>query len=208
MQPAAVKEQKEPAQTAASGQQQPPPPSSKQEKKSKTPATTKKPGLKSSAGFTDDRSTLGGGGLAGFGGVFVSLENIHVASYVCDFGNVVAGATKRKTFRLTNVGKLPVTFNFDTKVLQAAGISIDPNKAQKVPPNSSVPYAVVYATRKNARHGRVRHIVPIDVKYGPSYVIEFVANLTIPELSMPQEPIDFGKVCVGTRRTIKIRFEN
>lgn len=47
----------------------------------------------------------------------VNLENIAIASYTCDFGNVVVGSTKRKTFRLTNVGKLPVTFNFDKKIL-------------------------------------------------------------------------------------------
>lgn len=40
----------------------------------------------------------------------------------------MVGNTKRKTFRLTNVGKIPVTFNFDKKILTAAGISIEPDK--------------------------------------------------------------------------------
>ena len=47
----------------------------------------------------------------------MNLENIAIAGYICDFGNVVVGSTKRKTFRLTNVGKIPVTFNFDKKIL-------------------------------------------------------------------------------------------
>jgi hypothetical protein len=46
------------------------------------------------------------------------------------------------------------------------------------------------------------------VKYGPSYVIEFIANLTIPELSMNTDNLDFLKVCVNTRKTVKVRFEN
>lgn len=50
--------------------------------------------------------------------------------------------------------------------------------------------------------------MPIDVKGGPSYAIEFVANLTTPELAMSSESLDFGKVCVQTRKTIKLRFEN
>lgn len=75
-------------------------------------------------------------------------------------------------------------------------------------PNSSVLFNVVYATRKNAKFGKTKYVVPIDVKYGPSYAIEFVANLTIPELSMSAENIDFGKVCVNNRKTIKVRFEN
>ncbi len=52
------------------------------------------------------------------------------------------------------------------------------------------------------------HRVPIDVKQGPSYAIDFVANLTIPELTMSHETLDFGRVCVGTRKTVKVRFEN
>jgi hypothetical protein len=75
-------------------------------------------------------------------------------------------------------------------------------------PNSSVLFNVVYATRKNAKFGKVKNVVPIDVKYGPSYAIEFIANLTIPELAMSTDNIDFGKVCVNTRKTIKVRFEN
>lgn len=59
----------------------------------------------------------------------VNLENISLSTYVCDFGNVVVGSTKKKSFRLTNIGRLPVTFNFDKKVLNQAGIAIDPDKA-------------------------------------------------------------------------------
>jgi hypothetical protein len=65
----------------------------------------------------------------------VNLENISLSTYVCDFGNVVVGNAKKKSFRLTNVGRLPVTFNFDKKILNQAGIAIEPDKAQKVMPN-------------------------------------------------------------------------
>mmetsp|Transcript_8825 Transcript_8825/g.8176 ORF Transcript_8825/g.8176 Transcript_8825/m.8176 type:complete len:154 (+) Transcript_8825:1460-1921(+) len=77
--------------------------------------------LKSSAGFTqngDEKSVIhGGGGVIVIGGINITLENINIATYVCDFGNVVVGSTKKKSFRLTNVGKIPVTFNFDKKIL-------------------------------------------------------------------------------------------
>jgi len=148
------------------------------------------------------------GGVIGIGGININLENITIASYVCDFGNVVVGSTKKKSFRLTNVGKIPVTFNFDKKILTQAGISIEPDKVQKIPPNSSILFNIVYTTRKNSKFGKTKYIVPIDVKYGPSYAIEFVANLTIPELAMSTDNLDFAKVCVNTRKTIKIRFEN
>lgn len=54
----------------------------------------------------------------------------------------------------------------------------------------------------------MKEIVPLQIKGGPQYDIEFRANLTIPEVSMSSETLDFGKVCVQTRKTIKVRFEN
>ena len=112
------------------------------------------------------------------------IENISLATYLCDFGDVVVGSTKRKSFRLTNIGRLPVTFNFDKKLLAQAGIAIEPDKAQKVMPHASALFSVVLATRKNAKCGRLRAVVPVDVKGGPRYNIEFIANLTIPELTI------------------------
>ena len=50
--------------------------------------------------------------------------------------------------------------------------------------------------------------MPIDVKDGPNYTIEFIANLTIPEISLSQDMLDFDRVCVNTRKTVKIRLEN
>jgi hypothetical protein len=69
--------------------------------------------MKSSGGFgatMDDTKSMHGGAQIGIGGTIVNLENIVIANYACDFGNVVVGSTKKKTFRLTNVGKIPVTF--------------------------------------------------------------------------------------------------
>ncbi len=138
----------------------------------------------------------------------VNLENINLATYICDLGNVVVGSTKRKSFRLTNVGKLPVTFSFEKKETTQNGIDIEPEKVQKLNPNSSVLFNVVYTTRKNARFGKQKYVVHLGVKGGPTYTVDFIANLTIPELSMSSENLDFNKVCVQTRKTVKIRFEN
>lgn len=136
-------------------------------------------------------------------------DKIIVTNYICDFGNMVVGSSKRKTFRMTNCGKNSLSFSFDTRLLQNIGIAIDPPKPPKqFVPNSSLEFKVTYSTRKNAKHGKVRHIVPIHLSYGPSYTIEFVANLTIPELAMSTDNVEFNKVCVGTRKIIRVRFEN
>ena len=69
-------------------------------------------------------------GFIKVGNTNVSLENISISTYCCDFGNVVVGGSKKKSFRLTNVGKIPINFMFDKKLLGQAGIAIDQDKGQ------------------------------------------------------------------------------
>jgi len=133
---------------------------------------------------------------------------VNIANYVCDFGNVIITRTAKKSFRLTNTGKIPVTFNFDKRILGHAGISIEPDKVQKMAPNSSAYFNVLLTTRKNSKFGKQKFNVPIDIKNGPKYTIEFCANVTIPELTLSEENMDFDRVCVNTRKTMKIRIEN
>ena len=137
-----------------------------------------------------------------------NFHNINVATYTCDFGNIIVGKAVQKSFRLTNCGKIPINFNFDKKLLNLAGIVIEPDKAQKVLANQSILFKVVMQTRKTSKFGRQRFMIPVDIKNGPQYMIDFTANLTIPELSMSTEQLDFDRVCVNTRKTMKVRLEN
>jgi hypothetical protein len=78
---------------------------------------------KSSKGMNKRKQTLGkttGGFTEGekVGSTSVNLENINIANYICDFGNMVVGSSKKKYFRLTNVGKIPISFQLDKKILQ------------------------------------------------------------------------------------------
>jgi len=81
-------------------------------------------------------------------GVNISLDNIQLSTYVCDFGNVIIGGTKKRSFRLTNVGKLPINFTLDKKLLNNAGISFDQDKGVKIMPNNSQLFTVVFTSRK------------------------------------------------------------
>ena len=66
--------------------------------------------------MTDDLNTSVVGYIK-VGTTNVSLENINICTYSCDFGNVVVGGSKKRSFRLTNVGKIPINFTFDKKLL-------------------------------------------------------------------------------------------
>lgn len=78
--------------------------------------------------MTNMGGTITGGATLNIGGTLVNLDNLTIATYSCDFGNVVVGATKKRSFRFTNVGKLPINFAFDKKILGNYGISIEPDK--------------------------------------------------------------------------------
>ena len=135
------------------------------------------------------------------------LGRVNIATYVCDFGNVIVQKTAKRSFRLTNCGKRKLSFNFEKKILNAAGITIEPDKVQHIMPNTSCFFNVILTTRQR-KFGKHQFNVPIDVKDGPNYTIQFVYNLTIPELTLSQEVLDFDRVCVNTRKTMKIRIEN
>lgn len=138
----------------------------------------------------------------------MNFHQINVVTYTCDFGNIIVGKAATKSYRLTNCGKLPISFNFDKKLLNFAGLTIEPDKAQKIMPNQSILFKAVMTTRKTSKYGRQSYKIPVDIKNGPQYTIDFTANLTIPEISMSTDTVDFGAVCVNTRKTIKIRIEN
>ena len=135
-------------------------------------------------------------------------NNINIASYLCDFGNVIISKTSKRSFRLTNTGKMKISFNFRKEALNSAGLDIEPDKVTNLLPNASQFFNVVLTTRKSSKSGRQRYSIPIDIKNGPKYTIDFIANVTIPELTLYPDTVDFERVCINTRKTIKIRLEN
>ena len=145
---------------------------------------------------TDPKETTS---TQGFAGSDLNIEGIPIATYVCDFGNVVIGTPHKKSFRLTNCGRIPVQFAFKKEALTKANISIEAidKNVKKILPNNSMLFHVTFSSQaRRSKFGRMQERVPIEIVGGPQYEIEFRANLTQPELSMSEEELDFGKVCV------------
>jgi hypothetical protein len=69
-------------------------------------------------------------------------------------------------------------------------------------------FNVTYSSRKNNAHGDYVVPIPIEIKNGPTYTIKFKYSLTQPKIKMSTELLDFGRVCVNTRKTVKIRLYN
>lgn len=97
------------------------PAAGKKDRDNKTPQEKGKRSLNTS---TSEQQTVTSGTMK-VGGLSINLDNIQICTYVCDFGNVVVGGSKKRSFRLTNCGKMPINFVFDKKLLGQAGIAID-----------------------------------------------------------------------------------
>ena len=140
------------------------------------------------------------------------LEEIVVANYICDFGNIVVTQNKRKSFKIVNYSQvLPLEIVFESKHHKLAGFSVTPERV-KIPVGESANVTIAYATKKNNHTiGKIKPIpLHIDVRHGPRYMIELVANITIPDIKIENEldVFDFGKVLIGQRKTLFLRFVN
>jgi hypothetical protein len=77
----------------------------------------------------------------------LNIEGISIATYICDFCNVVVGQPQKKSFRLTNCGRLPVVFSFKKEALSKANITIEStDKNNKIAPNCSALFNVTFTT--------------------------------------------------------------
>ena len=63
-------------------------------------------------------------------------------------------------------------------------------------------------SKKTHKFGHNRVSIPIDIRGGPRYHLDVLSNITIPEITIPSENIEFDRVIIGQRKTIFVRFEN
>jgi hypothetical protein len=58
-------------------------------------------------------------------------KGLVLSRYVCNFGNVVKGQQKRRTFRVTNKSYFPVSFDLP-KLLKGTVFAVEPDKAKRL----------------------------------------------------------------------------
>jgi hydrocephalus-inducing protein len=138
-----------------------------------------------------------------------------LASYVLDFGNVVKGLTRKRTFRVRNMGWQPVSFDFDKQALAAAGMKVEPDKVVKLPglPDpEGVEFAVTFNSKgaKGGKEGVMEYAAKLDMKGSPPVRILFRGNVTVPDVRLVGgvDALDFGDVQVGHCREMYVVLAN
>ena len=137
-----------------------------------------------------------------------------LATYVCDFGNVIAGTTKKRKFSLTNTGHLPVSFTLDTTGAAANGFSVDPPMVKNLPEQESMTFKIVMQSRRQ-RLGKMRIEIPIFLQDGPASMLVLMANVCIPDISIQpggqytdKGEIDFSETICGRQQLKYIQLKN
>eukprot|EP00501_MAST-03F_sp_TOSAG23-6_P000263 GSMAST32.ASY1.ANO1.269.1 assembled CDS len=128
-----------------------------------------------------------------------------IAEHYADFGNVITGSSRKKTFRITNRGKVPVSFCINNRK-GSCGFTVEPEKVNRLPEGMSVDFTIKFKARKKL--GPVEIEVPIEVKGGPSVMLSLRAIVTIPDLVIRPNVIDFRKVLVGHCKEIYVTLFN
>jgi hypothetical protein len=136
-------------------------------------------------------------------------DDFIIARHVSDFGHVVLGQTRKRAFKITNTsanGQL--SWVFDKNLLAGTGFSLEPEKVVRLPEGQAVSFNVTFSAKKNFALGEREVIVPLEVKNGAPMIIILRANVTVPELTVSQDAVDFGAVWVGCVKRVFLQLKN
>ncbi|KAF1774057.1 Abnormal spindle-like microcephaly-associated protein, ASH domain [Phytophthora cactorum] len=131
-----------------------------------------------------------------------------LSQFVLDFGNVVVGTHKIKRFSVTNIGHGPASFQLDKNLATSRGFQIEPERVVRLPEKQSVEFSVTFHARKNIEMGLHVAQLPIVIKNGPPCIAMVRALVTVPDISIFTESLDFGKIAVSTCHTMFTQLQN
>ncbi|KAK1936582.1 Hydrocephalus-inducing protein [Phytophthora citrophthora] len=131
-----------------------------------------------------------------------------LSQFVLDFGNVVVGTHKIKRFSVTNIGHGPASFQLDKNLASSKGFQIEPERVVRLPEKQSVEFNVTFHARKNIEMGLHVAQLPVVIKNGPPCIAMARALVTVPDISISLESLDFGKMAVSTCHTMFTQLQN
>ncbi|KAJ3184326.1 hypothetical protein HK101_009853, partial [Irineochytrium annulatum] len=140
----------------------------------------------------------------------VESSEVKLATFICNFGNVIRNTNRKKTFRLTNRSLHPISFLLDKSILTGTGFSIEPDRVKLLPGHpyyESIEFQVSF-TARSQNIGTVHIELPINILGGPTTTLLLRADVTLPDLSVSSNEIDFGEIVCGRRKTVSIQLQN
>ncbi|KAL3860158.1 hypothetical protein ACJMK2_010318 [Sinanodonta woodiana] len=132
--------------------------------------------------------------------------------YILDFGFVVLGTVRTHVVRATNTGWFPVSFQVERDDIHHYGFHVELDRVRNLPgapDHETVNIVVSFDPRgANLQLGPVECTVPINILHGPLIMIRLKANVTMPDLQISDDAMDFGEVKCGECRIITVQLHN
>ncbi|CAF0804649.1 unnamed protein product [Didymodactylos carnosus] len=132
-----------------------------------------------------------------------------LSDYLIDFGYVILGTVREKQFHITNPTHISITFRLDRTYLNKSGFSFDCDHVKNLPSNETILMTVTFDPRgANLGLGNIEYRVPVEVNYGPGFHLRLKANVTMPDLHVSNDTLDFGTVKNGECKIATIQLKN
>ncbi|XP_074644164.1 hydrocephalus-inducing protein homolog [Tubulanus polymorphus] len=135
-----------------------------------------------------------------------------LADYLLDFGYVVLGTVRAHIVRATNTGFCPVSFSVDRAALHHHGFNVELDRVRQLPgapDHETVDFVVSFDPRgANLPLGPIETVVPINIVNGPQICIRLRAHVTMPDMEISTDALDFGDVKCGDCKVITVQLHN
>lgn len=139
-------------------------------------------------------------------------QRAQLISYLLDFGYVVLGTVRSHIIRVTNNGFFPVSFAPDRGSLSGSGFAVELDKIRNLPgspDNESIEFMVTFDPKgADVPLGPVDISVPIMTLGGPLYGMRLKAFVTMPDMKISTDTLDFGSVVCGQCKVMTIQLHN
>ncbi|KAG5176523.1 hypothetical protein JKP88DRAFT_130991, partial [Tribonema minus] len=131
------------------------------------------------------------------------------ARHVADFGHVICGATKKRTFRVVNTGRAgAVSWAFDKALLAGSGFALEPDRVARLPEGAAASVTATFQARRAFENGPREVALPIAVKNGPATLLVLRACVAVPAVAVSAALLEFGDVVVGRSCTSCLQLHN
>lgn len=132
--------------------------------------------------------------------------------YLLDFGYVVLGTHRTHVVRATNTGWCPVSFKMERGNIHNMGFIVELDRVRNLPgapDNETVDFVVTFDPRAaNLQLGPVEAVVPIHIVNGPQVALRLRAHVTMPDMEISDDVLEFQEVKCGECRVITVQIHN
>ncbi|XP_035827636.1 hydrocephalus-inducing protein [Aplysia californica] len=132
--------------------------------------------------------------------------------YLLDFGFVVLGTVRTHVVRATNTGWFPASFKLERQNIHVSGFHVELDRVRNLPgapDNETLDFVVSFDPRgANLHLGAVEVVVPINIVNGPMLMMRLRAHVTMPDMEVSDDVLEFAEVKCGECKVITVQLHN